>query len=295
MAEKLTIQNQYLKVDINRIGAELCSIVSKKSHTEYMWQGDPSIWASTAPVLFPIIGCLKNEVFKFQGGSYSVPKHGFIRHNETLKSTQLNEQGVEFQLAYSPKSLIYYPFRFEFKIRFELLNNQIQVSHEVINHDQKEAMYFSLGGHPAFNCPINYEGAYSEYFLEFEHLETCESHEVLPSGLIGQNTFPLLDNSNTINLHPKIFEKDALILKNLVSRKVTLKSKASKKSIEIEFKDFPYLGLWAKPGAPFVCIEPWLGISDNFDTTGDIKQKEGIIELAPQDTFRANYTISILE
>jgi galactose mutarotase-like enzyme len=294
MEDILYIQNNYLTVGITRVGAEVCSIISKNTSHEYIWEGDPTIWGSHAPVLFPIIGCLKEGFFTYLGKQFTVPKHGFIRHNKNLVSNIVDSSTVEFSLTYDAESLKTYPFKFAFLIRFKLVNNMLYVEHEVKN-DGNESMYFSLGAHPAFRCPVNDLGNYSDYAIEFDKEETLNTHEVLPNGLIGPNSSPLLLGSKTLHLTEQLFDQDALIFKHPKSKKVRLTNHLTEASISLQFEDFPYLGIWAKPGAKFVCIEPWLGISDNWDTDQDITKKEGIEQLEGGGLFKARYSIEINE
>ena len=288
-----SIENEYLKIRVQDIGAELCSIVSKTSGKEFMWSGDSSVWGSFAPVLFPIIGSLKESEFLYNGQAYTVPKHGFIRNNKDLIFKQISNSEVEYSLKFDEVSLISYPFKFEFFVRYKLNGKSIIVEHEIINHDTKSEMYFSLGGHPAFKCPINENESYEDYFLEFEKIENVNTWDVLSNGLIDTTSRPLLDNSNIIPLKLDLFANDALIIKNHQSKKVTLKSNLSKEAVVVEYSDFPYLGIWAKPGGKFVCIEPWLGISDSCDTDQNFETKEGILTLEPNSTFKASYKITI--
>jgi galactose mutarotase-like enzyme len=290
-----TISGELLKFSVQDKGAELCSIISIKSGREFIWNANPEIWGSSAPVLFPIIGALKDNEFVVDGNKYSVPKHGFIRNNEKLTFKQISESCLEYSLKFDEESLKSYPFKFEFFVRYFLENNSIIVEHEIINHDFKNYLFFSLGGHPAFKCPVNEGEKYEDYFLEFEQNENVQTWEVMSSGLINSTTRPLLNNSNRINLTPNLFDNDALIIKEHISKKVSLKSKKSNQKIVVEYADFPYLGIWAKPGGHFVCIEPWLGISDSFITDKNFKTKEGILKLAPISNFKASYKIIIEE
>ncbi len=289
------IKNNILKVSVQKTGAELCSIVSLKSGKEFIWQADPEIWGSSAPVLFPIIGSLRNGEFLYKGKAYSVPKHGFIRNNKNLIVNQISDSIVQYSLKFDEVSLKSYPFKFEFFVRYTLEENSIVVEHEVINHHTASEMYFSLGGHPAFKCPINENESYEDYFLEFEKSENVNRWDVLSNGLINTTSRPLLENSSTIQLTEDLFAKDALIIKEHHSKEIRLKSKTSKESITVEYSDFPYLGIWAKPGGKFVCIEPWLGISDSHDTDQNFETKEGILRLEANSTFKASYKITIEE
>jgi len=168
----VTIENDYLSVTIQKKGAELCSFRSKKSGTEFMWNGDPTVWGSYAPVLFPIIGCLKDNEFFHRGKRGTVPKHGFIRNNEELIVTQINESTVEFSFKYSKKTLENYPFMFEFKVRYQLVGSSLEVHHSIQNHSATDPLYYSVGGHPAFRCPFHENEMYEDYYLEFEQEET---------------------------------------------------------------------------------------------------------------------------
>ena len=290
-----TVSGNLFKISVQDKGAELCSIISQKTGAEFMWDANPDVWGSFAPVLFPIIGALKDGEFLYEGKSYSVPKHGFIRNNENLKFNQVSDNCLEYSLKFDEESLISYPFEFEFIVRYILEGNSINVEHEVINHSKDKPLFFSVGGHPAFKCPL-YEGEkYEDYFLEFEEVENEPTWEVLSNGLINSTTKPLIENSDRLPLTSTLFDNDALILKGLKSKKVSLKSKKSTTSITIEYPDFNYLGIWAKPGGQFVCIEPWLGISDSHTTNKDFSKKEGIIRLEANSEFKASYRISINE
>ena len=291
----VTIENDYLSVSIQKKGAELCSFRSKKSGTEFMWNGDPAVWGSFAPVLFPIIGCLKDNEFYYKGKKGTVPKHGFIRNNEELIVTQINETTVEFSFKYSERTLENYPFMFEFTVRYQLVGNSLEVHHFIQNHSATDPLYYSVGGHPAFRCPFYENENYEDYYLEFEQEETVDTWEVTKDGLIDTTTKSLLDCQRNLSLYPKIFQNDALILKTLKSRSVQLRSKNHSTYLQVDFEGFNYLGLWAKPNAPFICIEPWLGISDSVGATKDISEKEGILSLAPLSEGRHTYKIKLLE
>lgn len=286
------IQNEFLKVGVLAKGAELCSIKTLQNDKEYIWQADPEIWASHAPNLFPVIGVLKEGAFLYEGQEYKMPKHGFIRYNESISLKEKTENKLVFQLQHSEESHTQYPFKFKFELSFSLQGKSLKVSHHILNIDDKP-MYFSLGGHPAFNAPL-FEGEnYEDHFLEFDKILELRTHLINERGLITGETKLLSENSNRIQLHKNLFDNDALIFKNLGSKRLALKSIISGELLTVEFEDFENLGIWAKPGAPFVCIEPWLGIADSRQSSRDIKTKEGIIKLMPSKEFNASYTINI--
>jgi len=289
------IENEYLQISILRKGVELSGIRSKKTAKEYMWQADPTIWGSHAPVLFPIIGALKADKYTYKGKTYSgLPKHGFIRRNEDISLAERTEKSLRYELNYSDASLSIYPFKFGFSIEYRLDGNKIIVRHEILNQG-KEEMYFSLGAHPAFNCPRNPGESYEDYYLEFEQEETDHTWVLSERGLIDKPGETLLKQSQRLSLHKHLFDQDALIFKNLNSRSVHLKSKKSEEFLSMRYRGFPYLGIWAKPQAPFVCIEPWIGIADSESSSGKLEEKEGIRKLGPQSNFEASYEIEITE
>jgi galactose mutarotase-like enzyme len=289
-----SIFNNILKVNVLGKGAEISSIKSQITGKEYMWGADSNIWGSHAPVLFPIIGALKNNECSIDGKIFSIPKHGIIRNNNDLVINNQTDEEIDFQLNYSENTLLVYPYKFQFNIKFLLQGNKLTVSHRVKNLDKKE-IYFSLGGHPGFKCPINEGEDYQDYYLEFEKEENAATTLLSSSGLISDNTQQIVSNTKILPLHSHLFDDDALIFKDLKSRKVSLKSKKSNQVLSVSYNDFSYLGIWAKPNAPFVCIEPWLGIADHENTEGDFLKKDGLITLPQNESFIALYSIEIEE
>lgn len=289
-----SIQNETLQISVKETGAELCSIKSIASGKEFIWQANPDIWASHAPNLFPIIGCLKDNAFIYDGKEYATPKHGFIRNNSDIELLDKSENKLSFVLQSNDNTRVLYPFEFEFRIHFILESNKLKVVHQIINTGNSE-MLFNLGAHPAFNCQLNKNESYNDYYLEFEENETLNTWNLTEGGLIAEEGEQILNNENQINLHPEIFANDALIFKNLKSSAVSLKCKKSDFELKVQFKDFPYLGLWAKPNAPYVCIEPWIGIADSADTNREFENKELIQKLPVSEMFTAEYSIEIKE
>lgn len=289
-----SVKNKFLQLSVKEIGAELCSIKSVKSGKEYVWQANPEVWNSHAPNLFPVIGCLKENGFLYKGQEYKCPKHGFVRNNKNVSLIESTENSLAFRFMYSEDTLKIYPFKFEFNIKYILEGSKVVVEHTIANHGN-EPMLFSLGGHPGFNCPMNDDENYNDYYLEFELPETDRSWRVQQDGLIGKDTIEVFNSPGIIELHPHIFDEDALIFKNLKSKKVSLKSRRSNQVLSMDFKDFPYLGIWAKPNAPYVCIEPWIGIADSYNSDRNFETKEGLVTLAANQSFVATYSISIKE
>ena len=287
-----TITSEQLSISVQQTGTELCSIKSLKTGKEFIWQANQEIWGSHAPVLFPAIGSFKNNTCFIEGENYQIPKHGFIRHNTNLVLQPSASDTLHFQLKHNNNTLAMYPFEFEFNIFFKLEKSQLTISHEIINQGNKP-MSFALGAHPAFNCPINNNETYEDYYLEFEYNENASTTLLSADGLISDRTKPVLDNTKILALHKNLFDNDALIFKKLKSKKVQLKSNKSTQVLTMSYPDFSYLGIWAKPNAPFVCLEPWNGIADHEKTDGDFLKKDGLICLAPTKTYTAAYTITI--
>lgn len=288
-----TLKNDWLQIQVKSVGAELCAISAVKNNKTFLWHADPNIWGSHAPNLFPIIGCMKDDSYIYNNRTYTMTKHGFVRHNKDIKVKNQTKNQLRFVLRSNERLYKMYPFLFEFEISYILKENLLTVNHNVKNTDDK-TLYFSLGGHPAFTCPLNASDAYTDYYLEFNEIENSPSHLLnLNTGLVTDRTKPILKNTNKIALHEDLFNEDALIFKDLKSRKVDLKHKTKGRVLSVAFEDFPYLGIWAKPNAPYVCIEPWLGIADSEHTNQKLEEKEGIIALASKAEFNASYSIEI--
>ena len=291
---KYTIENQFLKIAVLETGAELCQIQSAVTGHDFMWDANPDVWASYAPVLFPVIGAIKDGIANYKGQSYAVPRHGFIRNNADVKLISQDADQLTFGLKSSEKTLAVYPFEFEFEITYKLEGHRVIVNHRVTNFGDGE-MLFSLGGHPAFKCPMHENEAYEDYYLEFYAVENDSTWLLEKNGLVGNNTKPILENTNVLHLNRNLFNNDALIFKHLVSKQVSLRSTKSPQVITVHYDDFKYLGIWAKPGGNFVCIEPWLGIADNEDSDQNLETKEGILKIAAGETFEAKFEIEISE
>lgn len=288
------IANELLTISVNQVGAELCKIQSIPSGKDYMWEGNPEIWGSTSPVLFPVIGAIKKGFVIYNGKEYAFPRHGFVRNNPKVQLRSQTSDTLTFGLHWDDELLETYPFYFNFEISYTLKGNKIIITHQVSNEGQN-LMYFSLGAHPAFKVPMNEGEAYEDYYLEFEESETDSTWLLAEGGLVGNITKAMLNESNILRLDSHLFDNDALIFKNLKSKKVSLRSEKPKPSITMEYQDFSYLGIWAKPNAPFVCIEPWLGIADSSDSDQKLENKEGILTLKAGDKFNASYSITVTE
>ncbi len=283
------IENEFFKIRVREFGAELTSVFNKKTNIEHLWQADEKFWGWHAPVLFPVVGrCLNDDVI-IDGIKYPMEKHGFARKS-TFKLLELSQEKMIFSLSNSPETFKIYPYRFEFLIGYRLKGNELHISYEVRNKDDKP-IYFQLGGHPAFEVPFNDNEQYADYYVEFEQPENSSRHFIDGNGFFDGRTAPVLDNSKTIQLQNDLFKDDALIFKDLKSRQVSIKSKNHAHALSVNFTGFNYLGLWAKENAPYVCIEPWLGCADTANKAVELKDREGIIMLEPGEEFNPFFTI----
>ncbi len=285
------IENDLYKITIRNQGGELTSFINKATGVEHLWQADPAIWPWHAPNLFPIIGALNNSQLTVDGNTYTLPRHGFNRESELLL-IESDSQSAKFSLPYCEKTLAVYPYKFDFQIHYDLIDNALRVTYKVINLDKKD-IYFSVGGHPGFNVPFNKGENYEDYYLEFDVKEKLDTHLLSAEGTFNGQTSPVNLDDNKLHLTHDLFNNDALVFKNMRSRMVTIKSTKHNQSLSVEFPHFNYLGIWAKPGADFVCIEPWIGLADTTGRQTDIKQKEGIQKLKVGHVFEAAYFISM--
>ena len=275
------IENEFLTCEIDDMGAQLHSLKLKENGKEYVWQGNPEIWYGQAPVLFPIIGQLINDSYCYNGVQYTMPKHGLAR-KLLFKVKECEGAKAVFSLESDENTLKSYPFDFEYLVSFELKGKALVNTMTVVNKTKGE-MYFSVGAHPAFNCNVG-------DVIEFEKPETLATERIDKENLIIPEKFPLIENSKEIEITKEIFEPDALILSDIQSEKLTIKGE---NEIEFTFGKCPFLGIWAKPGAPYVCIEPWYGVNDGREVKKDISEKRGIQRLDEGETFEFSWTAEI--
>ena len=280
------IENAFISATINALGAELSSLKSKASEIEYLWQGDPTIWSGRSPILFPIVGQLSQGKFNYNGKSYNLPKHGFATES-MFEATQSNPSSVTFSLCSSEETQLVFPFAFELHIKFELNKNTIAVTHSIFNTDNK-TIYFSIGAHPGFNCKLG-------DILEFEKAETLQAERIDENAIIIDERFPLLENEKILEITRELFANDALFLSGYRSSSIKLRSPGHSRELRFNFGRAPFLGIWAKPAAPYVCIEPWYGINDSCRAIKDISQKRGIQSLGINEAFSFTWSAEIIE
>lgn len=286
-----TIQNDLLSVTINERGAELDSIFHKENNLEYLWNADPAFWAKKSPVLFPIVGTLKDNSYLHGGKLYHLSRHGFARES-TFAVSAVSRGAISFSLTANQQTLESFPFDFTFTITYSVESSRLSVKYEVTNNGHVP-MYFSVGGHPAFKVPLVPGTVYTDYYLEFTHQEHAGRWPISSHGLIERESTPLLDHTRRLPLDKKLFYEDALVFKHLNSEGLSIKSDKTSHGLTLDCKGFPYLGIWAAKDADFVCIEPWYGIADSVDSNQQLADKEGINKLEAGLQFTATWGLTI--
>ncbi len=281
----ITISNTHLSATINPLGAELISLKDKENK-EYIWEGNPKFWGKHSPILFPIVGRLKDDIYSHNEKSYSLSRHGFAREME-FSILEKSSNKVVFYLKHTDETLKNYPFYFELKISYTLIDTNLKIGYEVVNLNAFE-MPFSIGAHPAFALPNTFEN----YELLFEKTEKLLSYQ-LENDLISDKTISLPMQENSLPLAYPLFENDALIFKKLESKSIAiLENKVP--FLKINFEGFPSLGIWTKENAPYICLEPWFGYADTQTNSGKLSEKEGIQIIRAHETFASEYSIEIL-
>lgn len=286
------IQNDFLTVQISEHGAELQSIHDINTNTERLWQGDPAVWGRRAPVLFPIVGMLHNDTYTYQGKSYHLGRHGFARDRDFTVIRKTDDE-IVFELTDDAESHKVYPFAFQLRIRYALLGNLLKVRYYVTNPSADKPLWFSVGGHPAFNTGADPAGG--QNYLRFA---PKKSRITIPLGANGESYFEhrtLAPTDVDLAITPELFAKDALIYELAGENTLSLRQEDSDHRVELTVKDAPYIGVWSQypKTGPFVALEPWWGIADSVGTDGELTHKVGMHQLAPGEQFTAKYRIGI--
>lgn len=281
------IENEHLKVGVKEFGCELTSIISKATGFQYLWQGDEKIWSGQSPILFPIVGRLIDDKYYLDGVEYEMPKHGFARK---LKWDFLENSGtsMKFILSDSEETFRIYPYHFDLVVTFSVDGKSLTVSHDIINKNDG-VMLFSLGAHPAFNCKIGDK-------LTFSDKETLSTVKIdLVNSLRLPDTVPVLNDETDVIITADVFNEDALIFSGVKSEYITLRSDDHDRTVKFTLGGAPWLGIWAKPGAPYVCIEPWCGVNDSQIKKADFSEKDGINAIGKGETWNFTWSAEFSE
>ncbi|QHQ61819.1 aldose 1-epimerase family protein [Anaerocolumna sedimenticola] len=291
------LKNKELVLSVNSLGAELTRITDLKTDTDYLWNGDPAYWKRHSPILFPIVGSLKNHRYHYNRKEYSLPQHGFARDMEFgLMSSSDSE--IWFQLNATDETKKVFPFDFILEIGYRLTGRQITVLWNVINNGTSD-MYFSIGAHPAFLCPLKDMENQSDCYISFDNKDTIHYLLINDNGLVVKKPFEeqaVLETENGfLNINPHLFDEDALIIENNQAHTVSLADSKKNPYVTVHF-DAPLFGLWSPAGknAPFVCIEPWYGRCDSNDFDGSLEDREWGNHIKAGKEFKTSYTIDII-
>lgn len=286
------LKNEQIAITVDSHGAELKSLKKLADDQEYMWCGDAKFWGRTSPVLFPFVGGLKNKEYRFEGKTYSMTQHGFARDMDFELETQ-TESELWFTLESTEETLARYPFPFILNLGYRLEGSTVTVLWKVANPSEKQ-MYFSIGGHPAFNCPLTEGTKQSDYSVSFADTDEIVSTRISEEGLATgcMDIYHLADGH--LSLTSNLFDHDALVIEDHQTDTVALCRKDGTPYLTVKM-EAPLFGIWSPPGknAPFVCIEPWYGRCDDEYFDGDLTEREWGNKLAPHHTFEASYTITI--
>lgn len=285
----ITLENAYLKIALASKGAELQRIWHKQNELDYLWSGDPKYWGKYSPILFPIVGSLKEDTYFYKNMAYQLPRHGFARELEFLKE-QLSATQAQFTLGHDAQTLAVYPFAFSLQVLYTLDENQLTCTYKVSNPGYDELL-FSIGAHPAFAVPLLPETQYSDYYLQFNITENLHRWK-LQNGLVDDHAVPVPTENGQLKLSPELFYEDAIVLKHLQSTSIELRAAEQERGLRFEWKDFPFFGIWAAKDAPFVCLEPWCGIADSVHHNQQLTNKEGIITLQPNEHWERSWSVT---
>ncbi|EQB9822289.1 aldose 1-epimerase family protein [Listeria monocytogenes] len=288
----IKLENEVLLVEMKTAGAELTRIFHKDTGLEYLWNADSKFWGRHSPVLFPTVGRLVEDTYLVDGKPYHLGQHGFARDRD-FQVIEQTEKSVRFELDADEDSLAVYPYKFKLSIIYTIEKNTVAVSYEVENTDNKR-IYFSIGAHPAFNLPLTDGTTFEDYYLDFgteENLETLCLEGPYRSGEIKK----VVDKpAQYLPLSYDLFKNDALIFEALKQKEMTIKSDKTPHFVKVSFPEFPFVGVWtAKPGTPFLCIEPWYGIADGAGESVELRDKAGVEHLEPEAVFASKYEITV--
>lgn len=290
MSEQVRIANGGLTASFSTLGAELLSLQDSAGR-EFMTDADPAFWTSHAPLLFPIVGRLAGDTLRVDGTEYEMKQHGFARKSE-WDVVGAGEDAVTFRLRDSEATRAAYPFAFDLAVLYSLEGNTLTTVVRVSNKGDAD-LPFSFGFHPAFAWPLPDGGAKSDHVIEFAQPEPAAIRRLDVNGLLATSEASPVEG-RILPLRQEQFEADAMIWDDLASRSLTFRGRAGGPSLEIAFPDLPQLGIWQKPGANFICIEPWVGHADPAGFSGEFAEKPGILLLAPgaEHSLRMDVTVN---
>ncbi len=286
------LKNDFLTVKAKDFGGELISIVKNETGAQYLWNSDPAYWKRSAPILFPFVGSLKDGRYTHDGKEYAMGQHGFAR-DMTFTCKEQTDSCIWFSLRANEQTLLKYPFRFALELGYRLTGSSVKVYWRVVNEDNN-TMYFSIGGHPAFMCPLDGQGAQTDYYLLFDTPRNIYYGKLNENGLLAERNIELETSGGVMPIDAHLFDKDALVIEEEQTKTISLAGPDKKAYLTVKF-DTPLVGIWSPAGkqAPFICIEPWCGRCDACDFKGSLKDRQYGNHLEPGEVFEQEYEIII--
>jgi galactose mutarotase-like enzyme len=285
----VSLNSRELSAEIDPLGAQL-SALRDGAGRDLLWDGDPAVWAGRAPLLFPIVGVLTGGNYRLGSKTYPLPRHGFAR-GKAFTLLNATSATALFGLRADEASLQVYPFRFELDVQFELCGSTLSVT-TLIRNKGNDEMPASVGYHPAFRWPLPFGRPRASHFIHFEMNEPAPARRINSAGLLTAERHPTPIVQRRLALTDTLFKDDVLIFDQIKSRSLTYGADTGPR-IKVSFPDAPYLGLWTKPGAHFICIEPWHGVTDPEGFSGDFKGKPGVFAVGPGETFSTKMAITL--
>ena len=289
----VTLKNEYLKAEIEAIGVQPCSLVDLKNGRELLWCGDPLFWKYHAPVLFPFVGTVRGNQYRYRGKTYAIGQHGFARE-KAFRLLEQSETSVKWVLEPDEQTREKYPFEFRFTVEQSLCGNRL-ITAWTVEDPSEEPLYFSVGAHPAFRVPVREGDRKNECFVLFPGQEELTYILKDPQGIgaVPDERYPMKLDGGYLKLEDHLFDIDTFIFEDGQIREASLCGPDRKPFVTLRCEGFPYFGLWTKSDeAPFVCLEPWYGRLDDTDFAGELPEKTGILKLGPGETFRARFEIA---
>ena len=289
--ESLTsLKSEFLQAEIDPLGAQLFALRDRYGN-DLQWCGDPSVWKGRAPILFPIVGTLAANQYRLNGDTYRLPRHGFARDRLFTLVEQTPARAL-FRLRWDKDTFEAYPFRFELDLAFDLEGPALSIVASVKNLETENALPASFGFHPALSWPLPYGQSRDGHAINFEMDEPAPIRRVDAEGLLLPAAFPTPVTGRKLALRDELFRNDAIIFDRIASRSLRYGAQTGPQ-LEVRFPDTPYLGIWTKPGAGFICIEPWHGHCDPEEFSGDFRTKPGIFLVPPGATKHCRMSIAL--
>ncbi len=289
--EIVVLENEHLRVKINPIGAELQSIINLSTSTEILWIGDSTYWQAQAPVMFPVNVRFKDEKYSYRGKEYEMPRMGLAAINRFEVVPEGDSHKAMFAFSHTPQTKASYPFDFDLKITYELSENQL-INHFSISNLGMDTMFFALGGHPGFNCPLENGLTRADYEYVFPHKMTIDRTAV-ENSLVQESKIPYLVNEDRLSLQDERVPNGGMFLPGHKLKEIGVARKGERPFVKVNLMDFPNVNLWSPPGMPFACIEPMVSHHDVEESPSAIKEKSHLVNLIPGETRQYRFAIIV--